>query len=278
MTSVLALQQAAERLAEEVSIRLADLPAAQRKRRVIVVGHSMGGLVARYWAGLPEQAATCRAIVTVGTPHQGAPKALDWVINGAGLGPGPVRGVTARLLGGITEVLRGWQAVYDLLPTYHAVRDDSSPDSLVLRPAELAGRLAAGFVTSGIYAAGVDSAARMHEQIARFWTGMDPAERPPVLPFLARDHGTPNAVFLRDGALVVTDTDPPWQPNAGWRGDGTVPAISAMPAEMHDRRELEHPVPHRHTPMASAGAVIQAIRALTGEAGPVRGDDTGRHR
>jgi PGAP1-like protein len=272
------VRSAAERLAEEISIRLAEFPARQRERRVIVVGHSMGGLVARYWAGLPGQAATCRAVITVGTPHQGAPKALDWVINGACIGEGPIRGVTARLLTRVTEVLRGWQAVYDLLPTYRAVKDDSGPDGPVLRPAELAGRLAAGFVLSPAYAAGVDIGQRMHEQIAGSWAGMDPSVRPPVVPFLARDHGTPNAAFLRGGALVVTDADPPWQPNAGWRGDGTVPAISAVPAELQDRRELEHPVPHRHTPMASAGAVIQAVRALTGDAGPVRGDDTGRLR
>ena len=269
------VRPAAERLAEEISIRLAGLPAEQRARRVIVIGHSMGGLVARYWAGLPGQAATCRAVVTIGTPHQGAPKALDWVVNGACIGQGPVRGATARLLTSVTRVLRGWPAVYDLLPTYHAVKDDSSVGGgQILRPAELAGRLATGFVISLAYAAGVNAGAGMHAQIAGAWAGMDPAVRPPVVPFLARDHGTPNAAFLRDGALVVTDTDPDWQPNAGWRGDGTVPAISAVPAELQDRRELEHPVPHRHTPMASAGAVIQAVRALTGDAGPVRGGET----
>ena len=272
------VRRAAEQLAEELGVRLAGLRAGQRERRVIVVGHSMGGLVARYWAALPGQARMCRAVITVGTPHQGAPKALDWVINGARVGPGPVRGVTGRLLAKITDVLRGWQAVYDLLPIYRAVRDDSDPGGgTVLRPAELAGRLAGGFVTSPAYGDGVQDAARLHEQIKRFWTGLDPA-RPPVVPFLARDHGTPNAAFLRDGTLVVTDMDPDWQPNAGWRGDGTVPAISAVPAELQDRRELERAVTHRHTAMASAGEVIQAIRALTGDAGPVRGDESERLR
>jgi hypothetical protein len=273
------VRAAAERLAEEISIRLAGLPTQQKARRVIIVGHSMGGLVARYWAGLPGQAATCRAVVTVGTPHQGAPKALDWVVNGACIGSGPVRGATARLLADVTRVLRGWQAVYDLLPTYRAVKDDSGPGgSRILRPAELAGRLAAGFTADPAYAAGVEAGAGMHAQIAESWAAMDPAACPSVVPFLARDHGTPNATFVRDGALVVTDTDPPWQPNAGWRGDGTVPAISAVPAELQGHGELQHPVPHRHTPMASAGALIQVIRALTGDAGPVRGDESGRLR
>lgn len=269
------VRAAAERLAVEVAARLSGLRERERARRVIVIGHSMGGLVARCWAGLPGQAGLCRAIVTVGTPHLGAPKALDWVINGAAFGRGAIKSETARLLADVTAVFRNWQAVYDLLPTYHAILDESGPgDGQPLRAAQLVDHLATGFVPDPAYGTGVSKAAEMHEQIARAWTEMDPATRPSVVPFLARDHGTPNAAFLRDGRLVVTEDDPHWQPNAGWRGDGTVPAISAVPAELQGGREVEHAVSHRHTPMASAGAVVQVVRALTGDAGPVRGDET----
>jgi hypothetical protein len=269
------VREAAVRLADEIGVRMADVPSGQKARRVIVVGHSMGGLVARSWAGLPGQARLCRAILTLGTPHLGAPKALDWVVNGASLGPGPIRAATARLLGDVTEVLRGWQAVYDLLPTYQAILDEtdaSGPPQL--RPADLVQRLGCGFVAERAYASGVNAAAEMHDEIRRAWFVLDPAVRPPVLPFLARDHGTPNAAYVNDGRLMVTDEDPHWQPNVGWRGDGTVPAISAVPAELQGQREAEHPVTHRHTPMVSAGSVVQVIRALTGDSGPVRGDET----
>lgn len=270
----LGVAAAAERLAQEIAVRLKDLPPRSRTRRVIVIGHSLGGLVARCWAGLPGQAALCRAVLTVGTPHLGAPKALDWVVNGAAFGGGSVREAVAAQLADVTAVLRRWPAMYDLLPTYHAVLDQSDGAGSTLTPAELSEHFTTGFVADARYRTGVADAAARHARIARSWAGMDPTTRPPVIPFLARDHGTPNAAYLRGGRLVVTDEDPAWQANAGWRGDGTVPAICALPPELRDRREVEHPLTHRHTPMASAGAVVRVVRALTGDAGPVRGDET----
>ena len=55
----LGVQPAARRLATEVQARLADLPVAERRNRVIVIGHSMGGLVARHWLTDPQQARPC---------------------------------------------------------------------------------------------------------------------------------------------------------------------------------------------------------------------------
>ena len=267
------VRAAGERLAAEIGTRLAALTPPQRVRKVIVIGHSMGGPVARYWAGMQGQAVLCRAVVTVGTPHLGAPKAMDWIVNGAALGPGPVKAASRSLLGGVTDVLRDWPAVYDLLPTYRAILDETTPQTPEPRLlAELVGRAHNGFIADPALAAGVRAAGELHDDIAWAWSALEPELCPPVIPFLARDHGTPNAAFLRNGRLEVTGEDPHWQPNVGWRGDGTVPAIAAMPAELQGRRELEHPLIQRHTPMASAGSVVRFVRALTGEDGPVRGD------
>ncbi|HYZ09976.1 MAG TPA: hypothetical protein VE709_15610 [Pseudonocardiaceae bacterium] len=79
---------AAERLATEMTRRLAARP--KDRRQVVVLAHSMGGLVARHWLGPGGGAAHCRALITLGTPHRGAPKALDWLLNGVRLDPGPV--------------------------------------------------------------------------------------------------------------------------------------------------------------------------------------------
>lgn len=67
----LPVRESAEWLAREVGNRLMGLPAEARWRRVIVVAHSMGGLVARYWLGPLGGAEYCRALITFGTPHSG---------------------------------------------------------------------------------------------------------------------------------------------------------------------------------------------------------------
>jgi len=53
-----------------------------RANKLFFVTHSMGGLVARYWAAQPDNRHLCRLILTLGTPHRGAPKALDILANG----------------------------------------------------------------------------------------------------------------------------------------------------------------------------------------------------
>jgi hypothetical protein len=69
--------EAAERLDAVVCAHLAGASQAVRAARVIVVAHSMGGLVARVWMGLLGRWPWCRALITLGTPHRGAPKALN---------------------------------------------------------------------------------------------------------------------------------------------------------------------------------------------------------
>ncbi len=109
------IRVAAEALADAVEQALMEVSKQARHKRVIVIAHSMGGLVARYWLGPLGGAPLCAALLTLGTPHRGAPKALDWLINGAGVG---------RLRHpGVTRVLRGWPSMYELLPQYAAVWD-----------------------------------------------------------------------------------------------------------------------------------------------------------
>ncbi len=112
---------AAKRLAAEMARRLAD-----RRQQVIIVAHSRGGLVARYWLGPLRGARCCRALITLGTPHRGAPKALDWLVNGVRVGPGPVAALSSSLLADAAAGLQEWPSTYDLLPRYPAVRDEKS--------------------------------------------------------------------------------------------------------------------------------------------------------
>ena len=115
----LGVAHAAQFLDEQLALRVRALwpKPEDRQGRVILVAHSMGGLVARYWLAQGDNASLCRELITLGTPHRGAPKALDVLANGVS-----VHGV--RLIKGeVRELMRSWQSVYDLLPTESEVHD-----------------------------------------------------------------------------------------------------------------------------------------------------------
>jgi pimeloyl-ACP methyl ester carboxylesterase len=96
--------------------------------RVVIVAHSMGGLVARHLAAIPGAADLVRAVVTLGTPFYGAAKAAVLLSSGRG---GPLPLPRARLC----ELARTLPGVYDLLPTYRSV--DAGTEARRLEPADV---------------------------------------------------------------------------------------------------------------------------------------------
>jgi hypothetical protein len=55
-----------------------------RDAKVILIGHSMGGLIGRYYAEVLGGWCDCRALITLGTPHRGSLNALEFLSNGPG--------------------------------------------------------------------------------------------------------------------------------------------------------------------------------------------------
>jgi hypothetical protein len=247
------VRPAALRLQAEIELRLGRLSKQDRSRRVIVIGHSMGGLVARYWLGPLGGSADCRALITLATPHRGVPKALDWLVNGVHIGRLQLRRMT--------EVSRDWQGVYDMLPQYPAILPAGTDGRSAIGPLEIGGIAAAGFLERAT------AASDMHAEIDKAWRELgDRGSAPTLTAVFARGHATPNRVVLADGKLVITKADPEWLPNAGWRGDGTVPAISAAPPELESGGTVLRQVPERHLPMAATPAVTDLLRACDSEA------------
>lgn len=251
----LGVLDAAERLKAAVDRRLGGLSRTERRRRVIVVAHSLGGLVARYWLGSLGGADDCQALVTLGTPHRGMPKMLDWLINGARAGP--------VVLQDVTEVLRGWPSLYDLLPRYPAIWDENTACAVYPhRAAELGREFCRSAAAS--YA--------LHRKIEHDWSALPASRRPDVLALFSRGHATISAARLADGKLKFGKEDPGWLPNIGWQGDGSVPAIAAIPVELDDDRRSWQAVTERHGPMGSTLAVADVLRTYSGASlRPVRG-------
>jgi hypothetical protein len=207
----------------------------------------------------------CRALITLGTPTRGAPKALDWLVNGVGLG----RLRDPRMTG----VIRGWPSMYELLPQYPAVWDAAAatPVELTGLPAALtdADPGLAGYAET--FAKLAADARAVHAGIRGGWAALGPEQLPDVLPYLARGHGTPNLVTLDGGRLRVSKEDPPWRGNVGWAGDGTVPALCAIPVELGESRKDWRVVAARHGPMGSIADPVDVLRSYAGDRIPTRG-------
>jgi len=261
------LRIAAVALADAINQALAEITESARRKRVIVIAHSMGGLVARYWLGPLGGAPLCAALLTLGTPHRGAPKALDWLVNGAGIG---------RLrLPWVTRVLRGWPSVYELLPQYPAVWDGEARAELELAhlpPGMIARRPRLGRYRQAFASRAADGR-RTHEEIADAWAALPPGEVP-VVPYFGRGHPTRNRMEMSpSGRLTISKADPDWRGNVGWQGDGTVPALSAIPRELGEVRSSWRGVADRHGDFASTAAVLDLLVSFTGDVMPTRGSE-----
>jgi hypothetical protein len=249
--------------AETVDRAVAETEGAARG--VIVVAHSMGGLVARYWIGALGGWRNCVALITLGTPYRGAPRALDLLVNGAGM-PGLRHP-------GLTRVLREWPSVHELVPRYPAVWTENG----VLEPVDLPASCVRPFGTAD---AGDRLTRRMREaeqvrtDLERAWSEIPREHRPKLVPYFGGGHRTPNRAGLVNNRLKTTKDDPEWRPNIGWRGDGTVPAVSAIPTDLGDNQELWRAVTDKHGPMSGTPSVRGLLMSLLGDRLPTRGGST----
>lgn len=91
-------------------------PAGDEPARLVLVAHSMGGLVARQACAISGFADQVKGVVTLGTPFFGAPKTVTLLGSGKGT-PLPLPRSRVRRL---AVTLPG---VYDLLPAYRCVAD-----------------------------------------------------------------------------------------------------------------------------------------------------------
>jgi len=91
--------------------------------QLVIVAHSMGGLVATGLASIDYDLATVRQIITLGTPFYGAVSAALLINSGVG---GPRLFPRTQL----SVLARGLPGVYDLLPTYRCVDVGSTAEKL----------------------------------------------------------------------------------------------------------------------------------------------------
>ena len=82
--------------------------------KLVLICHSMGGLIARYFIEALGGWQTTRALVTFGTPFYGSLNAVDFLSNGFSKGIGPLKL-------DLWPLLRSLTSVHQLLPVYRCI-------------------------------------------------------------------------------------------------------------------------------------------------------------
>jgi pimeloyl-ACP methyl ester carboxylesterase len=185
--------------------------------KVIILAHSMGGLVARHWLEVLRGWRHCRALITFGTPFRGAPKAAGFIANGY------------KNLFDLSETMRSFTSSYQLLPIYPALQ---SPEGAWMRIAECDAH-------RNIRRCRAQAALKFHRDIEEAVTRnrgdpkyMDPRTGYRILPVVGVAQPTTQSVLASEGALTPSDMLPDAVHAALTAGHGTVPRVSATPIEL----------------------------------------------
>ena len=190
--------------------------------RLVILAHSMGGLVARSFLELEEGWKDTRTLVTFGTPYRGSLNAASFIANGFEKKVGPLTIVD------LTDMLRSLTSVHQLLPIYPCIDDGSGE---LKRPAEANGfpNLDPTKAKAALdFHRAIDDAGKSNRSDDGYAQNGYRLE-----PVVGTDQPTSNSGRIQGDRLVMS------QSIHGDRilGDGTVPRPSAYPLELEDSTE-----------------------------------------
>lgn len=208
--------------------------------KLIIVGHSMGGLIARYYIECLEGWKQTRRLVTFGTPYAGSMYSLGTLVNGKKI-----------KFFDLTDLARTLTALYQLLPVYRCY---DGGDGKLVRVSEAQ--------IENLDAAKAKSAFEFYEamRIAVESNLAIPAyadNRYDLRPIVGIEQPTAQSA-VRDGDRVKlvrrrADEDA--------KGDGTVPRPSATPREF-ERLENAIYTPEKHASLQNDDDVLFQLTGI----------------
>lgn len=211
--------------------------------KVILIAHSMGGLVSRYYLEHLGGWKNCKALITLGTPYRGSVKILSFLANGYQKKPLPA----------LTDVLRSFTSVYQLLPMYPVVNVNEKWQ----RVREI----------DGIPGVVKERAIQEYEfqKLINLGGNVRSYEFKPIIG--VGQKSTFQSAILSDGRLEVSNDKLPLNPttqeplNAGYAtGDDTVPLLSAIPVYLSDKLQ-EVPLVESHGALQSNVQVWNLLKS-----------------
>ncbi|MET0145583.1 MAG: hypothetical protein ABW328_12480 [Ilumatobacteraceae bacterium] len=205
---------AARRLRRLVDEKLHARRSVNPGAKVILIGHSMGGLVARWFLECMDGWRDTRMLITFGTPHRGSVNAVDFLVNGLVKKVGPLK------VADLTTLLRSLTSVYQLLPIYPCIDMGDG----YRRVAEMADEL------PGVDASRATSALEDFHRAIEAGVGRREPDAYTIHSVVGITQGTKQSARW-DGSHLVVERS---HGGEDMGGDGTVPRVSATPLETDD--------------------------------------------
>lgn len=240
--------------AEEHLERWQRHPSGSVDAKLVLVAHSMGGLVARYFTHVLGHADQVRRTITLGTPYYGSVKAAVILNTGRGT---PVPLPAARL----RDAARTMPGLHDLLPFYRCVDDGQTGRQL--DPADVAA-----------IGGDPDLAAESRARHATLLAG-EPGR---LRLLVGTEQPTWQSLTLTGGVLQPLETEVHFDASGtvvarhDRRGDGTVYRRAATGFGLEPV-----PLPQGHGALAATSEAISFVRdvVLNHTSGPPLGDEEG---
>ncbi|MGB3768753.1 MAG: lecithin--cholesterol acyltransferase, partial [Phormidesmis sp.] len=184
--------------------------------KVILLAHSMGGLISRYYLEVLGGWQDAKALFTFGTPHRGSINGLNFLANDY-----------KKLSFDLTNVMRSLTSVYQLLPIYQAVKVGND----FVRVTET------NEIPHVIQARAQDARAfhdEIYDAVQKNKENEIYQKQFTTVPIVGIRQPTLQSAELKDGKLSAIETLPKiLQGRTDFiDGDGTVPKISAIPNEL----------------------------------------------
>lgn len=223
--------------------------------KVIFLAHSMGGLVARYYLEELEGWPDCRALITFGCPYRGSLNALNFLVNGY-----------KKLSFDVTEVIRSFTSVYQLLPIYQVVKSEGS----YKRVAEIAGipgMLQARAQQALDFHRAIENAVTRHQQDNEYLR-----HGYTILPIVGTRQPTTQSAEFVNGRLMMSRQLPEGIDEWFSDGDGTVPRVSAIPIELSEKYQDTF-IPERHSSLQRNDDVLNKLLKRLEQMQAVKGSE-----
>ncbi len=191
--------------------------------KVILLAHSMGGLVSRYYLEKLGGWQDCKALFTFGTPYRGSLNAVNFLANGY-----------QQAFIDLTEVMRSLTSVYQLMPRYRVLKIGHDFYRIAESPLDLPNIDRAKAKDALNFHDEIDDAADVNKDNSIYRNSFV------TCPIVGVVQPTMQSAELADGVITISEVLPTWLSDRSnlADGDGTVPQVSATPVQMSDIEAL----------------------------------------